>query len=131
MQNGKVVSSSGTFFAALGLGTGMVGIIALIVLAGALIGYSLRWLVDLGAGIPGYSAVLSGIGCAALGVLLWVYRDPAKVRILAILQIVIAAASGAAALFTIPEPGWKWIAFAAAVVATADGFNKLRGGSRE
>lgn len=126
LENGKVVTPSSDSAAALGLGVSYVGIIALTVLAGALIGHALNWFATLKiADVPAYSALGVGIGCAALGGTLFFYRDLQAHRTVAVLQILIAAVGGSLAYFTISNPLEMWTSFGAAVVAAADGFEKL------
>ncbi len=108
------------------IGVGYIGIVALLLLAGALGGLVVRQalLFEVG-GLQLYVPVGLSIACFALGIAFWLYRDLRRAWQVAMVQVIVAVAAGVAAVIAAPDYFSKGVALAAAAVAVADGIEKI------
>jgi hypothetical protein len=125
LENGKVIiSGAGPELFAMGAS---VGVFALLILTGALIGSALRWFFVLEvAGVRVYLALGVGLACLTLGATVYWFRDIRSWRSVSVLEVVLAAAGGAVAFVTAADPWSRWIGIGAAAFAVADGLGRLR-----
>ena len=77
-------------------------------------------------GLPLYLPLSLAIGCFLLGsILLWA-REIRQWRSAAVAQVTLGVSGSVAGFLSTPDPIGRWIVFAGAAVAVADGLNILR-----
>ncbi|TIM64343.1 MAG: hypothetical protein E5Y58_26860 [Mesorhizobium sp.] len=133
MERGKVHLPSTGLDAAVtvGAGLGLASGIALAGLGGAMLVVAVRAiLVYEVRGVAIYLIASIALAILVMGAILYWLRDVQRILLAGLLQITAALVAGVVAFFSTPDPSGGWIVLIPAVIAIADGIDKLARSAR-